>query len=1073
MKNKEGTVRYVKFLLKFSLRNRWNVIAVVFLVFGQTYAISADKENNKENEYPKKAFSTTKIVLADLLENAVFPFQSVITGTVTDDAGTPLPGANVIEKGTTNGVVTDFDGNYSIEVDDPNAILEFSSLGFSSQEVSIGTNTTINVTLSEDSQQLDEVVVVGYGTQQKEDVTGSLSQVEGKSLTIAPPPNLSAALSGQLSGVIAVQTNGQPGQDNAQFQIRGRSTLGNNNPLVLIDGVERPFQRVNPFEIASVTALKDAASTAVYGSRAANGVLLVTTNRGKFGKPTINFSTQYGFQSPTRRPDLMNASQYVLAFRQSFLNRGTSPDDLPFDELVDQAEAGTLTSYDWWNGTLKNSAPQQQYNFSVAGGTEKLRYFFSYGLLDQGAFYENAGFKQSSIRSNVDADITENLKFSLNIAGRLENTLRSADNDDEIFSNALRANPLFPVFVDGLPGAEGLPPNSLGFDGFSGNSVGDANRNGSEKRDSDFFQTNFQLDYDIPGIEGLSARGMYSYDRNIFKQKQFFTPYVSYQLNEADGQYIPNISDNISFLNEGRADFTQQTTQVSLRYEKEFGDHSISALALFEQIEQKTDTINAFRDGFLSPAIQELFAGAVGNDNNNGLSAETARRGYVARLDYGYKNRYLFQANLRLDQSYIFPKESRNGYFPAFSAGWKISEESFMNDSEFITDLKLRGSWGITGNDRVNPFQFVTGFGFDGGYVSDGAFLQGIGPTGIANPNITWETATTTDIGLEAQFLNGKWGLEVDYYNKRTEDILAQRSLSVPGTFGASLPSENLGIVDSWGWEITARHRNSIGDDFYYNLDANLTLAQNEIVFIDEPSNVLPAASLTGNEIGARVGFLSDGIYQNQSEIDNGPAQFGELAPGDLRYKDINGRNANGNLTGQPDGVINQDDRTVIGSSNTPGLIYGLNMDLSYKGFSLALNWQGATDYSREVVPRGFLLDVGNNFAVLTDSWTADNPGARYPRILPDGNANNNQTSNFWIEDVSFLRLRRAQINYDFSSLSEKLDTVGIKNLSIFASGTNLLTFTNISLGDPEGTEGNSLFYPISRVISLGINIGL
>ena len=1068
MKRKNRCARNLRTGSYLSFKSRLGSFAFVLLLMTNANA-------NLSMEPILRANNKGVVPLVDENEEiamAASVLQSSISGVITDEAGVPLPGVNVVEKGTTNGVVSDFDGNYSIQVTDANAVLRFSSIGFASKEKTVGANATLNIQLAEDAQSLQEVIVVGYGTQKKEDVTGSLSQVEGKTLTVAPPPNLSAALSGKLSGVIAVQTTGQPGQDDAQFQIRGRSTLGNNSPLVLIDGVERPYQRVNPFEVASVTALKDAASTAVYGSRAANGVLLITTNRGKVGKPSINFSSQYGFQSPTKRPELMNASEYVLAFRQSFLNRGTAPDALPYDELVDQANAGTVESFDWWNETLRNSAPQQQYNFSVDGGSEKLRYFFSYGLLDQSALYENAGFKQSSIRSNVDADITDRLKFSLNIAGRLENTLRSADVDSEIFSNALRANPLFPVFVDGRPGAEGLPEGSLGFDGFSGNSVGDANRNGSDRRDSDYFQTNFQLEYEIPGIEGLTAKAMYSYDRNVTKQKVFFTPYTSYQLNEATGEYIPNISDNLSYLDERRGDFTQQTTQLSLNYKKEFGDHLISALALYEKIEQKSDNIFAYRDGFLSPAIQELFAGSVDNDQNTGGASETARRGFVVRADYGYKNRYLFQANLRLDQSYIFPKEGRDGYFPAFSAGWRISEENFMKDSELITDLKFRGSWGITGNDRVDPFQYITGYNFSGGYVADGAFRQGISPSGIPNPNITWETATTTDLGLEAEFLEGKWGLEVDYYKKRTEDILAERNLSVPGTFGAELPSENLGIVDSWGWEFTVKHKHSIGENFYYNLDANLTLANNEIVFIDEPLDVIPGASLTGNEIGARVGYLSDGIYQNDDEIANGPTQFGELAPGDIRYKDINGRDADGNLTGQPDGEVNQDDRTLIGSSNTPGVIYGLNAELSYKGFSLAFSFQGATDYTRQVTPRGFLLDVGNNFKVLNDSWTVDNPDAKYPRILPDGNSNNNQTSDFWMEEVSFLRLRRAQISYDFTSISEQLEAYGIKRLSLTASGTNLLTFTNISLGDPEGTEGNSLFYPISRVISFGVNVG-
>ncbi|MFK7810850.1 MAG: SusC/RagA family TonB-linked outer membrane protein, partial [Maribacter sp.] len=414
--------------------------------------------------------------------------QSTITGIVNDENGAPLPGASVILKGTTNGTQTDFDGNFTIDAPSDGTLI-ISYIGYKSIEVAISGQSNIVAGLEVDASQLEEVVVVGYGTQQKKDVTGSLSQVEGKALTIAPPPNLSAALSGQLSGVIAIQSTGQPGFDNAAFQIRGRSTTGNNSPLILVDGVERPFQRVNPFEVASVTALKDAASTAVYGSRAANGVLLVTTKRGKVGKPSFNFSSTIGFQSPAGRPELMSASEYVLAFRQAFRNDGTAEVDLPLGDLVSAAENGTVENFDWWGELLGSSAPQEQHNFSVNGGNDKLRYFFSYGLLDQGALFENAGFRQSSIRSNVDANITKGLTFSLNLAGRLENTLRSSDGDGEIFSNALRANPLLPVYVNDRPGGENLPPNSLGFDGFSGNAIGDANRNGSRTIDRDYFQS--------------------------------------------------------------------------------------------------------------------------------------------------------------------------------------------------------------------------------------------------------------------------------------------------------------------------------------------------------------------------------------------------------------------------------------------------------------------------------------------------------------------------------------------------------------------------------------------------------
>lgn len=993
-----------------------------------------------------------------------------ISGTVVGEESVPLIGATVYQKGTSNGTVTDLEGNYQINVSDNDAILVVSYTGYELQEVAVDGQSIVNVSLENDLEALSEVIVVGYATQQKEDVTGSLSQLEGDELTIAPVPNLSANLAGRLSGVIAIQTTGQPGFDDANFQIRGRSTLGNNNPLVLVDGVERPFSRINPFAIQSVTALKDAASTAVFGSRAANGVLLVTTKRGRIGKPQFNFGANFGSQTPAGRPELMDANEYVIAFRQALRNEGTPEAQLPFDNLIGDAEAGRLQSYDWWNETLTNSAPQQQYNFSVDGGSEDIRYFFAYNHFNQEGFLENAGFEQNSVRANVDADIAKGLTFGLNLAGRIEDRVRSADADSEIFSNVLRANPLNPVFVDGLPGAENLPPRSLGFDGFSGNSFGDANLNGTNNLNRTSLNSNFQLDYELPWVEGLAARAMHAYDTYFTTDRSFFTPYTTYQLNESTGEYIPLQSDNIRSLEEGRDQRTLNTTQLSLRYKRQFGDHYISALTLYERISGDFNALSAFRDGFLSPSVQQFFAGAVTNDENDGTASENARLGYIARIDYGLKNRYLFQANLRVDQSYIFPEDSRTGVFPAFSVGWRISEEPFYNVS-WMETLKLRGSWGITGNDRVGAFRFLSGFGFSNGYVENGVFQQGISPTGLPNSSITWETATTTDIGLEASFLDGRFGVEVDYYQKQTEDILASRNLSVPLTFGAELPIENLGIVDSWGWEFTANHRNKIGE-FDYRVSANLTLADNEIIFVDEPEGVNPAISQEGNQIGVAIGYLSDGLFQSQEEIDGAPTQFGALEPGDIRYKDINGRDTDGNLTGQPDGKIDADDRTIIGNSNTPNVIYGTTLGLGYRGFNLSVTFQGASQYSRNVTPRGFLLSVGNNFDVLNDSWTPDNTDAAYPRILPDGNVNNNQTSDFFLENLWFLRLRTAQLSYNLAAIPGFLENAGIENLSLTASGTNLLTFTNVSIGDPEGTNGNALFYPIARVVSFGFNLG-
>lgn len=994
-----------------------------------------------------------------------------ITGTVIDTDGNPLIGVTVVEKGTSTGTVTDLDGNFSLSVAGSTSILRFTYIGFSPSEILIGSQTDISVTLDTDSATLDEIVVIGYGTQKRADVTGSVSQIDGAELNIGPLPNLSANLAGKLTGVVAVQTSGQPGFDDANFQIRGISTLGNNSPLILVDGIERSLSRINPNTIASVTVLKDAASTAVYGSRAANGVLLITTKRAAEGKPRFTAGASFGLQAPAGRPELMDANEYVLAFRQALTNEGSTPDELPFPELVEDAEAGRLPSYDWWNETLTNSAPQQQYDATVEGGSDNLRYFFAAGYLNQEGFLENAKYERFEVRSNVDADLAEGLTLSIDLVARKEDRLRSADSDGEIFSNVLRANPLNPVFLDGLPGAENLPARSLGFDGFSGNSFGDANRNGSQDDDITTFQSNFTMNYKLPFAKGLVARALYSYDNSDSKRRTFFTPYTSYQRNEADGTYIPLQSDNIRSLDEDRRNNVQRTIQLSMRYNKKWGDHTFGALTLFEQIAEDFSRLSAFRDGFLSDRIQQFFAGNVVNDENFGTANQTARRGYVGRIDYGYKNRYLLQFNVRADQSYIFAEDRRTGYFPAFSLGWRISEEPWMQSVDWLSSLKVRGSYGVTGNDRVGSFRYLAGFRFSGGYVENNTFQQGIRPTGLANPNITWERATTTDVGVEASLLDGRFTFELDYYEKRTEDILATRNESVPLTFGAQLPLENLGIVDSWGWELAVGHRNNIGK-LGYGIAANLTLVDNEIVFIDEPIGVNPAISRTNNQIGVRTGYLSDGLYQTQAEIDEGPDQFGTLQPGDIRYKDVNGRDADGNLTGQPDGRVNADDRVIIAPSGTPNLIYGMNFDFDYGGFTLALNFQGASQYSRTVAPRGFLLGVGNNFDVLNDSWTVDNPDARYPRILPDGNNNNNQTSDFFVENINFLRLRNAQLSYNLGSILGLLDKTGFDVVNVTLSGSNLLTFSNVSIGDPEGTNGNALFYPIAKVISVGLNVG-
>ncbi|WP_345005998.1 TonB-dependent receptor [Snuella lapsa] len=996
--------------------------------------------------------------------------QIEIKGVVTDQNNQPLPGANVLEKGTTNGAQTDFDGNFTLNVSSNNAVLVVSYVGFKAQEILINGQTQFSVVLEEDAAKLDEVVVVGYGTQVKKDLTGATSAVKGAKLVKAPTTNLASNLSGKVTGVFVNTATGNPGNEDINFAIRGTSTTGNNAPLVIVDGIVRSFSRLDPKEIESITVLKDAASTAVYGARAANGVLLVTTKRGNSNKPSFNLESSFGFQSQTRQIELMNAGEYARYINEAKLNYGQNP--IFTDAEVAQYESGELASYDWLKSALGNSAPLSRHSISASGGSDNTRYFLSYGLLNQEGFYSTASYKQHNLRSNIDVKLSDRLDLRLDLSGRIQNRSDSPAGLNSIYQGALIGKPYLNPLLDNEVG-----PGAIATNGLGGSPLGHAERSGTNTTRSNIIQSNISLKYKVPGIEGLVASALFSYDLTFNKNKIFKKPFTQYEYNGATGGY-DEISGGFSSisLSESRELNDQQTLQLSLRYDHTFGKHKIGALALFEQIESTENSLDAFRDNFISASIPELFAGGTDLWSNDGVTIETARRGYIGRVEYNYDSRYLFQANLRVDQSFNFPTESRTGVFPAFSVGWRLSEEKFMENVHVIDNIKLRGSWGQVGNDRVPAYQFLSLFGFNGGYVADNAFQQGIGSSGIANPNITWETATTLDLGLEFDVLDGRLGFEFDYFNKRTEDILRPNNEIVPGTFGASLPDVNYGIVDSWGGEAMVKYNQNFGD-FHVSVDANTSWFKNEAIQLAEADGVLPSIAQTGRELGLRTGYLSDGLFQTQEEINNAPTQFSQaihnsLAPGDIKYKDINGRDANGNLTGQPDGQINSDDRAIIGSSGNPNLLFGLNIALDYKGFDLTANFQGASNFSRYLFSIPFERD-GNSIREYIDSWRPGNEDAKYPRLSSgDASTNNSQTSDFWVKEVTYCRLRNLEIGYNFDQAKKTLEQLGISSLRIYGSATNILTISNLGWRDPEGPSGSNPFYPQTKTLTLGVNIG-
>lgn len=1002
--------------------------------------------------------------------------QKTVSGKVTNALGELIPGATIIVKGSKLGVISDSDGHYSLSNVPSDATLVFSFVGMKTKEIAVSNKTLINVVLDEENIGIEEVVAIGYGVQKKADLTGAISTVKGENLIKASVPNLSSALSGKVTGVTSIQTSGQPGFDDATFRIRGVSTTGDNSPLIIVDGVERSFSRIDPNEIESVTVLKDAASTAVYGARAANGVLLITTKRGVLGKPVFNYTGTWGIQSQTRKIELMNAAEYSKYINEAKANYGEQP--LFTDAEVAQYQSGALPSYNWLGSVLSNTAPQQKHNLSVVGGSEKTNYFLSFGSLDQSGFYSTANYNQYSLRSNLDTKLTDRLKLGVNIAGRLEDRTRSSAADAKIYQGSLFGHPT----TNPLPIVNGV--QELGYNGFSGSPKGFAEESGTDARKSYVFQSNINLEYKVPGIEGLIAKAMYSYDFQFVAKNVWQQPYDYYVHNELNDTYTKSSGGSgTKNLDNRRTYNTQSTLQLSLNYSKKIGDHTISALGLFEQSETYDDFISAFRDDYPSALLHVISAGGTNRWSNDGSASETARRGYVGRIDYDYKGKYLFQSNMRLDQSFNFPKNGRNGFFPAFSAGWRVSEESFMDGLDAISNLKIRASWGKVGNDRVPgqpgkewapSFQYLSNFAFEGGTVIGSSYNPGLIDTGIANPYITWEKATTTDIGVDLGLWDNKLSFEFDYFKKRTEDILQPNTGVVPYTFGAALPDANIGIIDSWGTEGKVIYSNTFGQ-LHLMADANVTWSDNKAIRVSEPSDILPSIAQTGRALNLRTGYLSDGLFQSQEEIDKAPIQFEEdnssIKVGDIKYKDINGRDENGNLTGQPDGLINDDDRAIISKSEIPKWIFGFNLNLAYKGFDLVANFQGATGYSRFIQPIAFERD-GNTYRELIDSWRPGNEDARYPLLKAgDLSSNNSVESDFWVTNVSYLRLKNLEIGYTLTNQKKILKKVGIENLRVFASGTNLLTISNLDWRDPEGASGRNPFYPQVMTTSFGVNV--
>lgn len=989
------------------------------------------------------------------------------SGTVIDSDNYPVVGAVVSEKGTNNATITDIDGNFTLVGTKGGSTLIVSFIGMATQEVKGSEN--MKLTLQTDMIGLDEVIAIGYGTQKKMDIVGSVSAVKGEKMNTAPAPSLTQNMSGKLPGVITSQNSGTPGFEDMNIVIRGKGTKNNSNPLVLVDGVERSWSRIDPNDIASMTVLKDAASTAVYGARAANGVILIITKRGATGKPTIAYSASFGVQEPTKMLDYLNSYDYARYFNEALLNTKDGDSDglnLFTDEQLEGYKNGTLSDTDWHDITFDNNATVQSHNLSLSGGSENSKYYLSVGYFDQNGLYDISNFNRYNVRLNVDAKINNSISVGADLSTRSEKATRSPNDDDALWLMAENTKPIEPMELPDSLKADG----TYAFSGFDGNPWAEANGIGYKKVDVNYVESTFKVDIDIPWVDGLKVTGKYSLDKKYTHDKTFQYGYdvYAYQVGTDQWQFIPDGKDQE--LTEWKENFERKTSQIAATYESSIGNHSISALALFERENTSQNKMTASRAGFLSKDVDYLFAGNEDKKDNDGTASETAREGYVARVSYNYSSKYYLQANGRYDGSYRFAPGQRFGFFPSASAAWRISEESYMQEISWLDNMKIRSSYGLLGNDNISAFQYLGGYGFDDGrgYTVGGKHNLALAETTAANEGVTWETTATLNFGVDLSVLDGKFSLEADYFNRHTTDMLIKSSGLVPTSAGINLPKVNSGEMEVKGFEILARHRNTI-KEIDYSIEGTVTYAKNNVIDIDESDDVLPGRKQEGRPDGTVFGYESLGLFQSQEEVDNWTLDQDQngnssIRPGDIKYRDQNN-----------DNKLDVNDIVPIAYTGFPELTYGINIYGGYKGFGLTLNFQGATKMDRAVIlDRPFKQDVNVISEVVENSWRPDNTGAKYPRLYSGGATNNMNSTNqsdFWYRSGSYCRLKNAQLDYTFDS--KLLKSYSIESLKLYVAGTNLLTFSKTKYEDPEvkNTKSHLGIAPIMSSYTFGLNV--
>ena len=1034
------------------------------------------------------------IFLITLIHCNLFAQEKSINGKVSDENNEGLPGATIIIKGTTKGTVSDINGSFMLDVNE-NDTLTISFSGYIKQDIPVIGNKSFSINLDPDVETLKEVVVVGYGSEQKINLTGSVATLKDQELTLAPVANSSNLLAGRVPGVMTRQNSGLPGGENTQIRIRSFSEA----PLILVDGVQMDFSRIDQNDIASISVLKDA-SAAVYGARAGNGVVLVTTKRGESGKPKISYSSNLTLQSATAFLDHVSASQYVELVREANLNDFNDPNATFSEDDIENYHSKTqgYEGGDWVDALIKNNAPMHQHNISISGGNNNVKYFTSFGYIDQESFFKSRDFdyKRYNARSNIDIEVNERINFSVDLSYRQDIRERPAKTAlSNIWIDLSTAQPIFPTRL-----SENMiiPDPSVSSVSYSGSTTG--NRNPIARSDRSVFGTYDRFDntfrgkigikYKVPGITGLTLRADMNLTLLDRSEKTFRKPYNVYRQNlETNELILEGVGNGVSSISDSQFRRTMVYPLLSAEYIKEVGNHNVKLLMLAEQTTRKFSMFSATRKNLFTTSIPELFIGSENEQTNDGSSGpDIGRKSAVARINYRFKDRYLLETTFRADGNVLFAPETRWGYFPSISFGWIISEEPFFNANQNTT-LKVRTSFSQLGDDTANG---ISGFDYLTGYETNSTYLFGdnisettIRTLGEVNPFLSWEKMTMYNLGLEATFFKGQLQLETDIFYRKRENILSNDQQSVANEGGYDLPLTNINISDDRGIEISAVYQQKMGE-FKIDVAPNFAIGKEKFVVRRDIEDFtdLDYKRIYGREgewVNRRFGYLSDGIFMSQDEINNHPTiQDGNgnllLNPGDIKYKDLDGND-----------TINFRDQDVIGyASNMPEINYGVNLSASYKNLKLSLLLQGASKFS--IYINGPAATMFSNGSIPLSyhykyAWQPHpddpsiniNPDAILPASSFTASTNNARISDFWLRDVRYLRLKNINLSYNIPK--KIISKIGLDNSQIYFSTENLFTLTNLGIYrnsfDPEFDPNTQTTrrYPITRSFTVGLKM--